>query len=56
MTNTTYTITDRATNNWLLDTFATEAEAEARIEELEADDRKNGNYKPDYYQIITNNQ
>ncbi len=47
-----FTIVDRLTNNWVLESYYTREEAEARIEEHEADDKMNENYVDDFYQII----
>lgn len=47
-----YTIKDRETNNWVLNSFATLEEAEKCITDHETMDTINGTYEPDFYQII----
>ena len=44
-----YVTRDREAGN-VIDEFATMAEAEAAIEEYEAEDLKNGVYEPDFYE------
>lgn len=47
-----YKVVDRATNNWIIDEFTTKKEAEKEIEKQEKEDKKNGNYEENFYQII----
>jgi hypoxanthine phosphoribosyltransferase len=50
---TPYYIADYETNNAIFsENFATITEAEKFIEEAEEEDRKNGEYTPNYYQIL----
>jgi len=49
---TTFNIVDRETNNWIVDSFSTLEEAEAKLAEYEANDTQDGTYEPDFYQIV----
>ena len=45
-----YITRDREAGN-VIDEFATLAEAEAAIEKYEADDKEEGIYEPDFYEV-----
>lgn len=47
-----YTVKDRETNNWVLDSFPTLEEAEKFISDHEEKDMIIWSYEPDFYQII----
>jgi hypothetical protein len=47
-----YILTDRETNNWPLGEYDTMEEAQKELEKNEKEDKENGNFEQDYYQII----
>jgi len=52
MNKTVFKVADKETNNCVIDVFSTYEEAEKCIWQNEEEDKVNGNYVADYYQII----
>lgn len=48
---TTYQLLDRATNNWVIDTFLTLEEAEETLKQNEKEDKINWTFVENYYEI-----
>lgn len=48
---TKYQLLDRATNNWVIDTFLTLLEAEEALKQNEKEDKINWNFIENYYEI-----
>lgn len=46
-----YIIRDREAGN-VIDKFATQEEAELALQEYEEEDKRDGTYEPDFYEII----
>lgn len=46
-----YIIRDREAGN-VIDKFATQEEAELALQEYEEEDKRDGTYEPDFYEIV----
>lgn len=53
--NEKYILCDRQTNNWIIGEFSSRKSAKKELEENEKEDKKNGAYEVDFYEIILKN-